>query len=53
MAAAMLLISRRAGVLANNTGRKDSFASFVEFDLKNILVILEIRVACKDGPAAS
>ena len=33
--------------------RKGSFASLVEFDLKNILVILEIRVVCKDGPAAS
>jgi hypothetical protein len=30
-----------------------SFASLVEFDLKNILIILEIRVVCKDGPAAS
>jgi hypothetical protein len=33
--------------------RKGLFASLVEFDLKDIFVILEIRVACKDGPAAS
>ena len=33
--------------------RKGSFASLMEFDLKDIFVILEIRVACKDGPAAS
>ena len=31
----------------------DLFASLMEFDLKDIFVILEIRVACKDGPAAS
>jgi hypothetical protein len=33
--------------------RKGSFASLVQFDLENILVILEIGVVCKDGPAAS
>jgi len=33
--------------------RKDLFASLVEFDLKDIPVILEIRVVCKDGPSAS
>jgi RHS repeat-associated protein len=31
----------------------DLFASLMEFDLKDIFVILEIRVVCKDGPAAS
>ena len=33
--------------------RQGSFASLVDSDLKNILVILEIRVVCKDEPAAS
>jgi hypothetical protein len=37
----------------NEKERKGLFASLMEFDLKDIFVILEIKVACKDGPAAS
>ena len=46
-------ISMCANFLVGTPSWFDLFASLMEFDLKDIFVILEIRVACKDGPAAS